>query len=179
MAVGVSTIDARLPDLVDSDHAIRIGSADAETAPIACADVVPAMDQTQDEIVLGLHGWADVETVGVAVLRGNGEETEVSLYLLPDRLQTERVAAPGETTMIDIVNDTSFAPSMTEVSAGTTIIWKNTSEVAHTVTGDDLEFNDSGIIDPGQTFAYTFVVPGTYAYHCSPHPYMTGVVKVI
>jgi plastocyanin len=80
--------------------------------------------------------------------------------------------------MIDIVNDTSFAPSRTEVSMGTTVTWTNDSQVAHTVTGDDLSFEDSGIIDPGQTFSYTFTKPGTYTYHCSPHPYMTGVVIV-
>jgi plastocyanin len=178
VAVGVSTVDVRLPDLVASDHAIRVSGADIDAAPIACADVGPATDQAQDEIVLGLHGWEDTANVGVAVLRGKGEETEISLYLLPDRVQVDRLAAFGETEQIDIVNDTIFSPPILEVAAGTTVIWTNTSEVAHTVTGDDLEFDDSGIIDPGQTFAYTFTEPGTYTYHCSPHPYMTGVIVV-
>jgi plastocyanin len=178
VAVGVSTINTRLTDLVDANHAILVDSVESETAPLACADIVPASDQSQDEIVLGLHGGTDAANVGVAVLRQNGEKTEVSLYLLPDRLQSEQVAAPAQTTTIDILNDASFSPSRTEVSAGTTVIWTNMSEVAHTVTGDDLNFNDSGIIEPGQTFSYTFTAPGTYAYHCSPHPYMTGVVVV-
>jgi len=29
------------------------------------------------------------------------------------------------------------------------------------------------------TVGYTFIRPGTYPYHCDPHPYMTGVVVVI
>lgn len=178
VAVGVSTIDARLSDLMDSDHALRIGGVDAQTAPVACADIVPTTDETREEMVLGLHGMTDAANVGVAVLREVSAGTEVSLYLLPDRLPSEGVTPPGATEKIGIIDDTIFAPSRTEVAAGTTVIWTNASEVAHTVTGDDLTFDDSGIIDPGQTFAYTFTEPGTYAYHCSPHPYMTGVVVV-
>jgi len=178
IAVGVSTIDARLPDLIDSGHAIRVDGPDDQTAPLACADLMPTTGQHRDEIVLGLHGWTDVANVGVAVLRENGQETEVSLYLLLDRVQVERLATPGQTERIDIVNDSNFPPPILEVARGTTVTWTNASKVAHTVTGDDLNFDDSGIIEPGQSFTHTFAEAGTYAYHCSPHPYMTGVVIV-
>jgi plastocyanin len=50
--------------------------------------------------------------------------------------------------------------------------------VAHTVTGDDLAFDDSGLIEPGDSFRQTFDEPGTYRYHCGPHPDMTGVIVV-
>jgi plastocyanin len=33
-------------------------------------------------------------------------------------------------------------------------------------------------IEPGSTFEMTFATPGTYAYHCTPHPSMTGTVVV-
>ncbi len=118
------------------------------------------------------------EVLDVSGRAGIGEGTETSLDSLPDRSRSELVATLGAAEMVNIVNDSSFAPSRTEISAGTTVIWTNTSEVAHTVTGDDLTFDDSGILEPGQTFNYTFAEPGTYAYHCSPHPYMTGVVVV-
>ena len=56
--------------------------------------------------------------------------------------------------------------------------WVNHSDVAHTVTGDDLAFDDSGLIEPGDSFRQTFDEPGTYRYHCGPHPDMTGVIVV-
>ena len=48
----------------------------------------------------------------------------------------------------------------------------------HTVTSDDNIFNaDLGL---GESYSYTFMEPGTYAYHCIPHESldMTGVVIV-
>jgi plastocyanin len=58
------------------------------------------------------------------------------------------------------------------------VTWVNKSEIAHTVTGDDLSFDDSGVIEPGELFRHTFDQPGTYRYHCSPHPGMSGVIVV-
>ena len=72
----------------------------------------------------------------------------------------------------------TFAPTTLTVPVGATVIWENPSDVAHTVTGDDLMFDDSGLIDPGQSFHQTFADPGTYHYRCAPHPWMEGVIVV-
>ncbi len=50
------------------------------------------------------------------------------------------------------------------------------SPAAH-VTADDTSF-DSGLIENGQVWRYTFTRPGTYAFHCTPHPFMKGTVVV-
>ncbi|MCC2629636.1 MAG: Copper binding protein plastocyanin/azurin family, partial [Thermomicrobiales bacterium] len=39
-------------------------------------------------------------------------------------------------------------------------------------------FDDSGLIEPGDSFRQTFDEPGTYRYRCGPHPGMTGVIVV-
>jgi plastocyanin len=62
-------------------------------------------------------------------------------------------------------------------SAGQTIVWTNTGAQAHTITADDNSF-DSGSIDPGGTFSFSPTTPGTYAYHCTPHPWMKGTLTV-
>jgi plastocyanin len=49
--------------------------------------------------------------------------------------------------------------------------------VAHTVTAEDRSF-DTGEIDSGQTGSLTFSRPGTYRYHCTPHPFMKGEIVV-
>jgi plastocyanin len=71
----------------------------------------------------------------------------------------------------------AFAPLRLATSSGATVAWTNRDQLAHTVTADDGSW-DSGPIEPGATWRHTFVTPGTYAFHCSPHPYMTGAVVV-
>ena len=71
----------------------------------------------------------------------------------------------------------AFSPQRLAANAGATIEWTNRDQVAHTVTADDGSW-DSGPIEPGTTWRHTFDVPGTFAFHCLPHPYMTGAVVI-
>lgn len=71
----------------------------------------------------------------------------------------------------------AFTPSTITVSVNTTVTWRNMDSVVHTVTADDGSFN-SGNISGGGTFSRQFTAPGTYAYHCVPHPQMTAQVIV-
>ena len=75
------------------------------------------------------------------------------------------------------VHDFLFRPARIEVESGTTIVWMNRGQVVHTVTGDEGNFA-SGSIEPGEQESITFSRPGTYPYHCTPHPFMRGVVVV-
>jgi plastocyanin len=34
------------------------------------------------------------------------------------------------------------------------------------------------MLGAGGSWSYTFTTPGTYTYHCSPHPFMKGTVVV-
>ena len=81
--------------------------------------------------------------------------------------------APGT---VSIVNMT-FTPASITVTPGTTVTWKNNDNMTHTVTADDNSF-DSGNIGAGASFTRTFSVAGTFTYHCSIHPSMTGKVVV-
>jgi len=71
----------------------------------------------------------------------------------------------------------AFAPLRIEVTAGATVEWTNRDQLAHTVTADDGSW-DSGLIAADGTWRHTFDKPGTYAFHCTPHPFMTGIVVV-
>ena len=61
-----------------------------------------------------------------------------------------------------------FTPPTLTVPAGTTVTWTNGDPFQHSVTADDGSF-DSGLVDPGGRFSFTFADPGTYPYHCVPH----------
>jgi plastocyanin len=86
--------------------------------------------------------------------------------------------APDETLTVEILDTWVFQPYSLEVATGDTVTWVNHSDAAHTVTGDHLAFDDSGLIEPGDSFRQTFDEPGTYRYKCGPHPGMTGVIVV-
>lgn len=49
--------------------------------------------------------------------------------------------------------------------------------MAHTVTAVDGSF-DSELLDPGESWSYTFETPGEYEYYCLPHPWMRARVIV-
>lgn len=70
-----------------------------------------------------------------------------------------------------------FDPVDITVDTGTTITWRNNGSQAHTVTSDDDAF-DSGDLAGGGTYKRTFDKPGVLRYHCKPHPWMTGVIRV-
>ena len=76
--------------------------------------------------------------------------------------------------------------------------WTNNDSVAHTVTGDDPQYEDvvngkfdslahpdqtggaNGFLEPGGgKWSFTFTKMGEFACHCSPHPWMKGEVAVV
>ncbi|HEX2251360.1 MAG TPA: cupredoxin family copper-binding protein [Gemmatimonadales bacterium] len=91
-------------------------------------------------------------------------------------MRADTAATAGDITTA-LMHDFLFRPARLEVKAGTTIVWTNQGQVVHTVTADDGSF-DSGSVEPGQQDRITFSRPGTYAYHCTPHPFMRGEIVV-
>jgi plastocyanin len=86
-------------------------------------------------------------------------------------------AAGGRDSATAVVQDFMFRPTQLEVTTGTTVVWTNGGQVLHTVTAEDGSF-DSGPIEPGSRGAITFSRPGTYRFHCTPHPFMRREIVV-
>ena len=98
---------------------------------------------------------------------------------------TATTAPTGATKSVTITTDSNgqftFSPKTLTISAGTTVIWKNTTQAPHTVTSKDGKtFNsgDSTQVAPGTTFSFKFKTAGTFAYHCDFHPYMVATIIV-
>ena len=72
-----------------------------------------------------------------------------------------------------------FAPQTQYANVGDTVTWTNGTDVAHTVTSDSGSELASDSIGDGATFDHTFTAEGTFAYHCTIHPYMTGKIVVL
>ena len=69
------------------------------------------------------------------------------------------------------IRSSTFTPDIVEISKGTTVTWTNDDGVPHTVTSISGAF-DSGNIDPGKTYSYTFNQAGPFEYSCTNHPSM-------
>ena len=78
-------------------------------------------------------------------------------------------AASAQDDMTVSIQDFFFSPDQLTVAPGTTVTWVNDGQQPHTSTSDDGTW-DSGTLEPGDDYSFTFDQPGTYTYHCSIHP---------
>jgi amicyanin len=88
-------------------------------------------------------------------------------------------AGGAQTAKISMKN-LAFNPAQLTIKAGTTVVWTNDEDVPHTVkasAGSGVQF-ESGTLNKGQSFQFTFTKPGTYPYECTLHPDMKGTITV-
>lgn len=107
-------------------------------------------------------------------------------------------ASPAAQVTVKMTAQLRFEPARLTIRAGESVIWMNEGAIPHTTTDDPArnpvarshpEYAqrpngaspwDSGLLQPGQTFSHTFLVPGEYHYFCIPHVLsgMRGTVVV-
>ncbi|MDO8737031.1 MAG: cupredoxin domain-containing protein [Thermoleophilia bacterium] len=85
--------------------------------------------------------------------------------------------SPAEKSQVIDISANKFDPAEVTVDVGTTVTWSNNDSVTHTVTGGSGAIN-SGDLQSGQNFGYTFNEAGTFDYACTIHPDMKGTVIV-
>ncbi|MGW1894011.1 plastocyanin/azurin family copper-binding protein [Streptomyces sp. NPDC002004] len=96
-------------------------------------------------------------------------------------MSASSTSAPAAPVTGDAVTIKTFAfsPATLKVRVGTKVTWTDQDTDAHTVTsagsGGPLH---SAALAPHATYSYTFTKPGTYAYLCTIHPFMTATVEV-
>ena len=98
---------------------------------------------------------------------------------------------------IKMTNSNEFQPATIAVARGTTVTWINSGQAPHTVTGDpskaakptdavlpsgapawDSGQLNGGLLTGGQSFSYTFDMPGDYTYFCIPHESLGMVAHI-
>jgi plastocyanin len=80
----------------------------------------------------------------------------------------------GATHLVEI-GDGFFSPAALTIAVGDTVTWTNVDDSPHTVSTGAF---DSGNLDAGQTFSFTFTEAGTVDYVCSYHDEMTASITV-
>lgn len=119
-------------------------------------------------IILGVAGALALVTAILAFEFGSWSSAAVEITAAQGK--TEYQGRP--------VDHFTFTPPTLTIKKGSTVTWRNGDGAnRHTVTGNDDRF-DSGILEPGRTYSFTFSQPGTYRYHCTIHPWATGAITV-
>ena len=75
------------------------------------------------------------------------------------------------------IDNMQFSPSMVNVKVGDTVTWTNNDDRDHTVVATDGSFRSENL-HPGASYSYQFTKAGKFAYACSYHPRMKGIVSV-
>ncbi len=94
---------------------------------------------------------------------------------------SESKAPPASQTANQVeIKGFDFTQKKITVKKGTKVTWTNKDDAKHDITPDSPspDFATSELFGKGESYSFTFNTVGTYAYHCSPHPYMKGVVEV-
>ncbi len=79
--------------------------------------------------------------------------------------------------VVEAADGNVFRPTTITINVGDTVTWRNTDDVPRTSTQDDGVW-DSGNLNPGDEFSFTFEEAGTYSYFCRYHPGVVGTVVV-
>ena len=75
------------------------------------------------------------------------------------------------------IQNFAFDPVSVTVPVGSTVTWTNKDAAAHQIASDAMVFMGNPM-SQDTTYSFTFMHPGTYAYHCAIHPSMKGTVIV-
>lgn len=87
-------------------------------------------------------------------------------------------SAQSDTSVVRVeMKLVSYTPAEIRIRAGQSVEWINLDPIEHTATADDDSWG-SELLDEGERYVRRFDTPGRYAYHCTPHPQMQGVVIV-
>lgn len=84
-----------------------------------------------------------------------------------------------ETSSTITIGNFAYSPKEITARAGQTVTFTNKDLAGHSLTSDDGTSFDTGVIGQNQSATLTAPkTPGTYAFHCTPHPGITGTLIV-
>jgi plastocyanin len=149
----------------------------AGIASLATATRVSAQDESTEMAIVEDDSTAVATDVGDLADEDGGP---IIVLAAQDQTTTPppTAAAPVPTYKIGIV-DFDYRPSRLTINVGDTVQWTNYGPARHTATEDDHRTFDSGALNTGDTYSYTFGATGTWHFHCNIHPWMTAAIRVV
>lgn len=92
-------------------------------------------------------------------------------------VQTSALSVAHGTTVA--ITSTSFQPNVLKVKLSKTVTWTNNDTVQESVTSDTAGLFDSGPLNPGAKYTFTFTQAGTFKYHSTTNSSLTGAIVVL
>lgn len=135
------------------------------------------------------RSWLPVRVLGLVVLLsllsslllvacGGSDETTTSAGVTDTTAATSSTSGQGQPEGAQIViSDYKYEPADITIKAGESVTWTNEDAVQHNAAADDGAF-EGPLLSKGESYTFTFNTPGTYPYHCTPHPFMKATVTV-
>ncbi|GGT93698.1 cupredoxin domain-containing protein [Streptomyces coeruleorubidus] len=109
-----------------------------------------------------------------------GSEQTTGAAQAPVAAAEAQPAAAKADHQVDIMGNKFGDGKQLVVEVGQTVQWTNHDSVPHTVTTTKAPVKfDSGTLEQGDSWSYTFSKAGTYEYYCAVHPDMVASVKVV
>src|ERR671925_613921 len=88
------------------------------------------------------------------------------------------VAAPAQAATVNVkITKTGFSPSSVRIDFGDAVKWTNSDTANHQIVADNGSFA-SPILEPNQSYSFTFKAAGRFPYHDAIRPSLKGVVRV-
>lgn len=127
----------------------------------------------KNPFVTHAFAWASRGAVGIFQVEGGSQTTTTTT-------ETEAGVTVAMPEGSGVNTNLGYSPATITVVIGmnSTVTWANQDSAPHTVTASDRSF-DSGNMNSGQSFTYTFTKPGVYTYYCAYHFWMKGEVMVV
>jgi plastocyanin len=136
----------------------------------------------------GVTGQAGAGNATNATMAGAGNATNATMAGAGNATNATMAGAGNATTSVSMDPGAStrttdaFSPNPIQVSVGSTVTWTNNDSVIHTVNSGTSPTQSglfsSPIMNPQDTFEYTFTEAGEVPYFCMLHPNMVGTVSV-
>jgi plastocyanin len=88
------------------------------------------------------------------------------------------LAAPAASATTTVqIRRAGFVPATVTINQDDSVVWRNRDTIDHQVVSNSGHFV-SPILDPGESYTFTFRIAGTYRYHDGLHPTRRGTVTV-
>ena len=172
--------------LIDSDGGINVYGVRSGYDVEIHDNTISASGGRVSPVATGIY----IENCGLAdVTMGGNHVTTTSNALVSDGCDIDDTgssfnSAGGSASQIHTVEmeANQFNPAIKNISTGDTVRWVLTAynsgvNYQHSTVSNDSLW-DSGLLNLGGTFTYTFTSPGSYEYHCDSHTWMNGIIHV-
>jgi plastocyanin len=171
-------------DVTNGHHALYVVLGFTDHTPYENHEVVKSVPK-------GSIGKVEFDVTGGAAQPAPTPSAEASPTAAPSPVaeaspspaQSSAPPPPGGTKvalLADATNGGKFDPANLSIKVGDTVEWEwQDADASHTVTDDGGAGGfDSGTQSSGFKYTHKYDAAGSFAYHCSLHPNMTGTITV-